>query len=231
MPLRIAVIDSGINVSHSHVGSVSGGHAYRLNENGKIESHPDFEDEIGHGTAIAGILSEKAPFADLYAVKIFGKELLAPASVLLAAVTWAIEAKMKIILLSLGTEAGAYREDFEELCRTAHEQGIIILAAARSPRDQIIPAIFETVIGVFWDRDCPENTIRHYPGEKIEFGAYGWPRKLPGMPREGNFRGSSFAVAHVTGKTAQIAEKYPEAHSGFLREKLRQFAATSSRSD
>lgn len=224
MPLKIAVIDSGINRTHFHVGRVAGGHGYRINGDGQVESHPDFEDEIGHGTAIAGILSQKAPFADLYGIKIFQKELTAPAYVLMIALKWAIEAKIKIIHLSLGTEVETYREDFNALCRTAHDSGIIILAAARSPHDSIIPAVFQTVIGVFWDRHCGKEMISHHPGEKIEFGAYGWPREIPGMPQEMNFRGNSFAVAHVTGKVAQIVEKYPKAQPAFLKEKLCEIA-------
>jgi hypothetical protein len=220
MPLKIAVIDSGINRNHSHVRKVAGGHGYRINGNGQVELHPDFEDEIGHGTAIAGILSQKAPFADLYGIKIFRKELAASAYVLMIALKWAIEAKMKIIHLSLGTEVGAYREDFKALCRTAHDSGITILAAARSSQDQLIPAAFQTVIGVFWDRHCSKDMISYHPGERIEFGAYGWPREIPGMPQEMNFRGNSFAVAHVTGRLAQIAEKYPKATPAFLKEKL-----------
>ncbi len=224
MPLKIAVIDSGINPSHSHVGNVVGGHGYRINGDGQVELHPDFEDGIGHGTAIAGILNQKAPLADLYGIKIFQKELTAPASVLMAALKWTIEAKINIIHLSLGTENEDYREDLNALCRKAHDSGIVILAAARSPHDPIIPAALQTVIGVFWDRQCSKDIISHHPGKKIEFGAYGWPREIPGMPQEMNFRGNSFAVAHVTGKIAQIAEKYPRAQPAFLKKKLCQLS-------
>jgi hypothetical protein len=66
--------------------------------------------------------------------------------------------------------------------------------------------------------------ISYHPGEKIEFGAYGWPREIPGMPQELNFRGNSFAVAHVTGKVAQIVEKYPRVQPAFLKEMLCQTA-------
>jgi subtilisin family serine protease len=220
MPLKIAVVDSGINRNHFHVGKVAGGHGYRINGDGQVTLHSDFDDQIGHGTAIAGILRQKAPQADLYAIKIFQKELSASAQVLMAALKWAIDAKIKIIHLSLGTEVEAYRKTFKRLCQTAHDNGLTVLAAARSSRDDIIPAVFQTVIGVFWDHDCSQDMISYHPGERIEFGAYGWPREIPGMPQEMNFRGNSFAVAHVTGKLAQIAEKYPGATPAFLKEKL-----------
>lgn len=226
MPLRIALIDSGVNRHHFHVGEVAGGHGYRLNGHGQVVFDPDFEDEIGHGTAIAGVLSQKAPFASVYAVKIFQRELVTSSAVLMAALRWAIEKQMKIIHLSLGTEVEAYREEFKFLCRKAYDAGIIVSAAARYPGDSIIPAAFETVIGVCWDRGCDKDTIRYYPGETVEFGAHGWPRDLPGMPPELNFRGNSFAAAHVTSRAAQIVEEFPNATPSFVRERLRQFAVT-----
>lgn len=222
MPPDIAVIDSGINPDHIHVQQVAGGHGYRIDAAGRIEKHPAFMDEIGHGTAIAGIIREKAPFADLYGIKIFQKELAASASILMAALEWAIEEKIKIIHLSLGTQAQAYKEDIEALCNTAYEQDIIIIAAARSPRDLVFPAAFNTVVGVFWDPDCTADAISYHPGEIIEFGAHGWPRALPGMPQEMNFRGNSFAVAHVTGKIAQIVKRNPALKPADLKKELLQ---------
>jgi subtilisin family serine protease len=224
MPLSIAVIDSGINRNHFHVGKVTGGHGYRIDRKGRVKRVADFEDEIGHGTAIAGILGEKAPFAELYGIKIFQKELSASAEVLITALKWAILAKMNIIHLSLGTELEEYREAFHLLCRSAHNSGIIVSAAARSPHDRIIPAAFQTVIGVFWDRQCDKDIISHHSGATIAFGAYGWPREIPGMPQEMNFRGNSFAAAHVTGSLAQLWEKYPGATPAFLKEKLCEIA-------
>jgi subtilase family protein len=220
MPPDIAVIDSGINPGHSHVRKVAGGHSIVLNSQEHIEEKPEFADEIGHGTAIAGVLRDKAPFVDLYGIKIFQKQLTAPASLLKVALAWAIEKGFKIIHLSLGTQMEEYRDDLHHLCQTAYDKGIVISAAARAPYDEIFPAAFETVIGVFWDPRCSADTISYHPGEKVEFGAHGWPMAIPGMPQEMNFRGHSFAVAHVTGKIAQLAIKYPEAGPAFLKSKL-----------
>ena len=97
MSIDIAIIDSGINPWHSHVQGVEGGTGFFLDQSGDVVENGDFMDELGHGTAIAGIIREKAPSAKLYAVKIFKNELEAPASLLFAALKWAIKRKMKII--------------------------------------------------------------------------------------------------------------------------------------
>ena len=118
---------------------------------------------------------------------------------------------MNVIHLSLGTEREQDRRSLERLCRSAHDKGIIIAAAARNHDDIIFPAIFETVIGVYWNKGCEPGAIIHHPGNPIEFGAWGHPRPLPGLDQKRNFSGSSFAVAHVSVRAARILEERPGA--------------------
>jgi subtilisin family serine protease len=211
MSVKIGIIDSGINPWHSHVGGIEGGIAFHLESEARVTSSSDFSDELGHGTAIAGIIREKAPFSRLYAVKIFHQSLSAPLSLLKAALTWSIEEKMKIIHLSLGLKGSENEGGLKELCERAFQQNIIIVAAARNADDLIWPAAFETVIGVYWLREAEADSLVYHPEKKIEFGAYGWPRPLPGYPSKFNFSGSSFAAAHVTGRVAQVLENNPGA--------------------
>jgi hypothetical protein len=220
MNLDIAVIDSGVNPEHSHVQGVSGGHGYILNSIGQIEKKHDFTDAIGHGTAICGILRQKAFFADLYVIKIFQYDLNASALSLIEAMTWAIAKQFKIIHLSLGVENEIIARDLKALCQKAHDQNTLILASAKGPDDKIYPAVFQTVIGVYWNHRCKSDEIIFHPDSRIEFGAHGWPRDISGMPRERNFRGNSFAVAHVTARVANIVKKYPDKGLAWIKERL-----------
>ncbi len=217
---EIALIDSGVNPWHFHVQGVEGGLGFCLNSEGSVTESFDFNDEIGHGTAIAGIIRGKVPNARIYALKIFHKNLNAPVSLLLAALEWAVNHNIKIIHLSLGTEREEYRADLENLCQCAYDRGIVIIAAARSPDDRVYPSVFETVIGVYWNHECDENSVIYHTGNLVEFGAHGWPRAIPGMPQEQNFRGNSFAVAHVTARAAMLLEKNPGAGLLWVKEEL-----------
>jgi subtilisin family serine protease len=224
MTIEIAVIDSGINPRHSHVQGVAGGISFHLGTSGKVVEDVDFSDELGHGTAIAGVIRERNSQAKIYAVKIFHQILEAPAALLLAALRWAIRARVKIIHLSLGTERHEYREDLQQLCRDAFRKDIVIIAAARTLEDQVFPAIFDEVIGVYWNHDCENGSLIYYPEKSVEFGAYGRPRALPGIPQELNFSGSSFAAAHVTAMAADILEHNPMAGVFWVKEMLRKKA-------
>ena len=220
MALSIAIIDSGINPLHPHVSHVTGGLAFKIDKNGRIIQEPDFSDSIGHGTAIAGIISGKAPFAEIYSVKIFFEKLNAKGDLLLTGLKWAIEKNMKIIHLSLGTEHKKYKFELSQLCNEAFNKNIVIVSAGRNLDDEVYPACFNSVIGVYWNRECgPENIIYH-PGCNIEFGACGYPRRLPGIDQEKNFKGHSFAAAHITGKIASLPGAHPGADTSWVREQI-----------
>jgi Subtilase family len=228
LPNDIAIIDSGANPAHPHVQGVAGGLTLELDSQGRPMATEGFEDRIGHGTAIAGIFREKLPAARVRVVKIFQSDLSASSQLLFAALEWAIEANMKIIHLSLGTEREQDRPSLERLCRSAHEKGIIILAAARGHDDVIYPAALKSVIGVYWDKTCERDGIIFHPDNPIEFGAWGYPRPLPGLDRKHNFCGSSFAVAHVSVRVARILEAHPTADSMRVKNELARDALTIS---
>ena len=64
--IRVVIIDSGVNAAHPHVGSVAGGTG--IGDDGR--PHPDYLDRLGHGTAVAAVVREKAPDAEIHAVKV-----------------------------------------------------------------------------------------------------------------------------------------------------------------
>jgi subtilisin family serine protease len=220
MSVDVALIDSGVNPWHSHVCGVEGGTAFRLSSSGEVVESDDFRDEIGHGTALAGIIRERIPDAKLYALKIFWKDLNAPFSVLLAALGWAIDRKIKIVNLSLGTKRIKDRDRLQNLCKRAFDNNIVIVAAAGAPDDLVFPSSFETVIGVYWNRQCDETSLIYHPANNVEFGAYGRPRALPGLQQEHNLSGSSFASAHVAAKAAQLLERNGNRGIDWIREML-----------
>lgn len=227
--MEIAVIDSGINPWHSHVQGWVDGIGLRVGPSGRIVWSEDYRDEIGHGTAIAGLIREKAPQARLYAIKIFHDELRAPTAVLLASLRRAIRRGAKVIHLSLGTERPQDRPPLERLCEEAYQKRIVIVASARSPQDEVVPASLRTVIGVCGNRKGPRDALVYHCGMPVEFGAYGRPRPLPGLPEEKNFLGASFAAARVTALAARLLESNPRAGAGWVRERLKEQATTGGR--
>ncbi len=210
MGVEIAIIDSGINPRHSHVGWISGGLAFLETEAGNIQMDVDYSDRIGHGTAVAGIIRENNPEAELIAVKIFTDKLKASLSQLLAALEWAIERNTRIIHLSLGIDTEDSRKPLQNLCEKAVSRNLVIIASGHSPDVLLFPASFESTIGVCGEKSLHKNELIFHPDSAIEFSAYAYARGIPGIPRESNFQGHSFAAAHVTTRCVSIMAENPD---------------------
>lgn len=197
MDVRLAVIDSGINPRHPHVGEIAGGVA--IGPDGETS---DYIDYLGHGTAVAAAIREKAPGALLYAVKVFGRSLTARSDTIIHALEWCIEHEMHIVNLSLGTDNAKRRGRFEELIARAREAGVIAVAARA-----YLPGCLPGVVGVDLDWECPRETYRCvFEDSRPIFMASGYPRPLPGVPVEHNLKGISFAVANMAGFVARTRE-------------------------
>jgi hypothetical protein len=185
--VKVAIIDSGIHPDHPHVVRVAGGIAITA---GGVSD--DWSDRLGHGTAVAGAIREKAPDVELYAVKVFDRRLSANIDVLIRALEWCTENRMDLINLSLGTSNEAHRPRFEAILANAPP---IITAA------NLLPGTLPGAIAVAPDESCPRDQYR-YVGNV--FIASPYPRSIPGVPIERNLHGASFAVANLTGFAARL---------------------------
>jgi hypothetical protein len=75
---------------------------------------------------------------------------------------------------------------------------------------------------VMGDGRLGEDTLLYRQGGPCECLASPWPRTLPGLGRERNFRGNSFAAARVSGAIACLLEGSPDAGLDTLRGMLRE---------
>lgn len=196
--VRIAVIDSGVNLAHPHVCALTHGVV--------LDGSPfvSVDDEVGHGTAVIAAIQEKAPEAGYYAVKVFGAALRTNASLLTQAIEWAIDQRMDLVNLSLGTSNPERRAELQALAGRAVRAGVLLIAAARHRNGQpAFPGALDGVIGVEVDWDLPRHTYRAaWVDGELRFWASGYPRGLPGVPPSRNLSGISFAVANMTGYAA-----------------------------
>ena len=202
--VRIAVIDSGVHAAHPHVGTVAGGVA--IDEDGR--EHDDYVDRLGHGTAVAAAIREKAPDAELYAVKVFDRSLSTRLATLVAAIDWSARHGMHLVNLSLGTARVEHAEALRDAVARAAARGAVIVAAAEDEGVQWLPGSLPGVIAVQLDAGCPRHQYRvtGVNGSAV-FRASGFPRDIPGVPPERNLNGISFAVANMSGFAARAREE------------------------
>jgi subtilisin family serine protease len=202
--VRIAVVDSGVHARHPHVREIAGGIA--IGPEGT--EHPDYVDRLGHGTAVTAAIKEKAPDAELFAVKVFDRALATDVAALVHAIDWAAQSGMHVVNLSLGTARPAHEPALDEAVKRARQAGMLVVAAGWSDGVRWLPGSLPGVVSVEVDWSCPRNRYRAGTGAHGEavFRASGFPREIPGVPPSINLKGISFAVANMTGFVARAIE-------------------------
>ena len=205
--VRVAVIDSGVHASHPHVGGVAGG--IGIDEHGA--AHEDYVDRLGHGTAVSAAIREKAPDADIFAIKIFDRELAATGAALVGACEHALSANAKIINLSLGTQNTDHEPALADVVKRIRDSGAILIAAGEQGGVRWLPGSIAGVWSVTLDWSVPREScwLDRLDSSGASFRASGFPRPIPGVPPEKNVKGLSFAVANVTGIVAKILADDP----------------------
>lgn len=206
--IRVAVIDSGVHAAHPHVNGVAGG--VGIDADGR--EHDDFVDRLGHGTAVTAAIREKAPAAEILAVKVFDRELHASGRALVAGCEWALAQNARLISLSLGTRNPMYEPALARVVADATAAGAVIVAAGPDDENRWLPGSLRGVWRVTLDWTVPREQCRALVGsdEAVTIAASGFPRPIPGVPPERNLKGLSFAVANATGLLAALFEHAPE---------------------
>jgi hypothetical protein len=188
MPLRVAVVDSGINLSHSHIGNVAGGISF-VSET--------WEDRVGHGTAVAAAIRDHEPRVDLFSVKIFERSFSTDIESVVKALEWCADHQMDVVNLSLATAKLSHAELLREPSRRIK----VLVAPFEFVGLPAYPGSFPWAFGVSPDPQLRRDQIREANGT---FFASPLPRTIPGLAPQDNFTGSSFAAANFTGLICRV---------------------------
>jgi subtilisin family serine protease len=199
--VRVAVIDSGVHAAHPHVGGVSGG--IGIDEHGR--RHDDYVDRLGHGTAVTAVIREKAPAAEIVAIKVFDRELASTGAALVAACEYALAVHADIVNMSLGTQNVDHERALTEAVQKLRAAGAVVIAAGEQGGVRWLPGAIPGVWSVTLDWSIPREECRidRLDERGAAFRACGYPRPIPGVPPDRNLKGLSFAVANVTGIVAR----------------------------
>ncbi|WP_169709631.1 S8 family peptidase [Deferrisoma camini] len=200
--LRVGVVDTGVNPWHSHVrGAVAGCRVF-LDPRGRIREDGEFFDPVGHGTAVAGVLRQELPGAEIYAVRVFGAGLTTYPSLVARGMLRAAAEGCAVINLSLAVPPGPGSALIAEACGLVRRAGCRVVAAGDAGGRVVLPAALPGVLGVVADDALADGEVG-VGGGPYPFRAPGRPRDLAGLPRGANLLGGSFACARVAARAAR----------------------------
>jgi hypothetical protein len=226
----VAVIDSGVAAVHPDLaGKLLPGYDY-------LHRDPAPDDEVGHGTAVAGIIaaaadgqgiSGGAPGVRLLPLKV-GDQSGASSLLIAEAVYGAMERGAQVINLSLGADTPS--ATLERAIEQAYDRGIVVVAAAGNTPDAVtFPASYPEVIAVggatadgkrlasFSSRLTRVDLIA--PAENVLTTS--WDGQEPGWELR---TGTSFAAPMVSAAAALVRSVAPDSTVEWVRQALRETA-------
>ena len=242
--IKIAVIDSGIELSHPAL------HHIRLVDDIVINapwpeaslvitcSAGQGEDYSGHGTAVAAVIQKCAPEAQIGSFRVLDENNQCKSGKILAAAILAIERGYHILNCSFGakvTQKGL--EGFKPWIDAAYYHGVHVVSACGNGTIPVpeLPAHFPSVVAVNMVSTAQETLFFQWSNKQhlkeinlVEFSARGVDLELPG--KNGTMvkrSGSSFAAPHVAGLLARLLSVYPELKPPVAKALLQEIATPS----
>ena len=221
--VKIAILDSGIDYCEN---------INVVNRKNFLDDDisPLYEDNTGHGTAIAGIIASDGkegtikginPNVDIYSARILDENNQAPISRVVESIYWAIEEDVDIINISFGTSVNS--EILHNAIKDAEDAGILIFVASgnqgEAGSDNVeYPAAFEEVVAVGASTPQGELSDMTSRGEELELVAPGENIHSVGwLGSEVVCGGTSISVAHAVGACSLIWQKDMSKSAEFVR--------------
>jgi subtilisin len=214
--IRVAVVDSGIEYDHPALDDcVRGGivveYDAQAENNYSIKSDDKPSDLSGHGTACAGIIHSIAPDAEIYSVRVLGRNMGGRAIQFAAGLEWAIENNMQVVNLSLSTSHEEYFGLFHDLADQAYFKHINLVSAVNNFPEPSYPSLYSSVISVAAHEGKDPFVYYYNPSPPVEFGAPGINVEVAwNMKQYIAGTGNSFAAPHIAGIVTLIRAKHPE---------------------
>lgn len=224
----IALLDTGLDTQHPGMqGAIAPGGINVIDNNANVldigdnidnDNDGTFDEAVGHGTFIAGLLRLAAPDALIMPVKVLTSDGNGDGFLWAKGIFHAVDEGVDVINMSMGStyDARAMKDALVE----ARDAGIVVVGAAGNQDTDEFPehpaTIEDVAIGVaasnINDRKASfsnydDKIVVTAPGSD---GVYGF---LPTQQNQGlyaEWAGTSFSTAFVSGTTALILAAHPE---------------------
>lgn len=213
--IKIAVIDSGIELSHPQLEGLVLADDVAVSSDGMLVQvgQGDGRDVFGHGTAIASILRRGAPRAAIGSFRVLNERLGARTATIREGVRQAIDRGYHILNCSFGCRGEVeYVMQYKEWIDEAYLKGIHVVAACNNFDFSVPewPGYFSSVITVNMAR-ATDLSLFYGRGHLVEFAAAGENIEVAWMGgARKTVTGSSYAAPHVSALLARLLSAYPD---------------------
>ena len=213
--VKVAVIDSGVELSHSWLSGLALADDLAVIDNGlQLEIQPGGGiDVYGHGTGVAAIIRRLAPEATLGSFRVLGARLGSKTAIIREGVRLALDHGYRVLNCSFGCGLEQHIIQYKQWIDEAYLKGVHVVAACNNfdftkPE---WPGYFPSVVTVNFAKAESEESFYYRPGHLVEFAARGDDIEVAwkdGVTKQAT--GSSYAAPHVAGLLARLLSVYPD---------------------
>ncbi|MFA7343542.1 MAG: S8 family serine peptidase [Terrimicrobiaceae bacterium] len=227
--VRVAVLDSGIEISHPDFSGRKLRDDCVVAEDGTLSAITgDGSDAYGHGTAVAGMIWKIAPEAEIGSFRVLGAKLGARTAAVALAAQKAVDLGYHVLNCSFACGLAAHLPIYKEWLDRAYLAGAHVVAASDAVSQPEWPAHFPQVIGVSSAGTGIPGEMQRVARGLVEIAA---PTENALLPWKGGghrvLTGSSFAAAKVSGLVARILSAEPGLDALQLKALLRRAASAA----
>ncbi len=236
--VRVAVVDSGIEHDHPRLGGARARRRRRGAGRARWMTPSSIRRTTRRRIFPATARRARASStpsrrqAELYSVRVLGRNMGGKALQFAAGLEWAIENGMQVINLSLSTAREEYYGLFHQLADMAYFKGVLLVSAVNNTPAPSYPSLYAAVVSVAAHEGRDPFEYYYNPAPPVEFGA-------PGIDVEVAWKdgqtllstGNSFAAPHITGLAALIRAKHPDLTPFQVKAVLHACAANVRRRD
>jgi subtilisin family serine protease len=213
--IKVAVLDSGIETAHPLLKGLELADDLSIVEDGPgLATCPgQGRDVFGHGTAIASIVRELAPEAQLGSFRVLGERLRSRTMIIREGARMAMERGYHVLNCSFGCSREEHVLLYKDWIDQAYVSNRHIVAASNNQdlTKREWPGHFPTVITVSFTAGLVADSFFWRKGRLVEFAARGQDLEVPWLGAGiKKVTGSSFAAAHVTGLLARLLSGFCE---------------------
>jgi subtilisin len=228
--VRIALLDSGVEWSHPHLRKLRRGDDFAIIDDGVRLQTVDGEgrDQFGHGTAIASIIHQVAPEAEIGSFRVLGEKLRSRTAIIREGVRQALDRGYHILNCSFGCAREDHVLVYKDWIDESYVRGCHIVAACNNQNfmKREWPGHFPSVITVYFVLTERSDALFYRSGHLVEFAARGQDIEVAwaggGVKK---VTGSSFAAPHVAGLLARLLSCCPNLPPLEAKALLQQVAA------
>jgi subtilisin len=205
--VRIAVIDSGIEIDHPDLPGLT-----LLDDLHVVDAGVQIEVKPGDGTAVTGVIRRIAPDAQIGSIRVLGANLGSRTVIIREGVRQAIDRGYHVLNCSFGCGLKDHIFQYKEWIDEAYLKGIHVVSACNNYdfTTPEWPGYFPSVVTTNMARFDEDHTFFYKPGHLVEFAARGVDVTLPWNGHSTKeVTGSSFAAPIMSALLARLISEMP----------------------